>query len=127
MTFAADLELMLRLHGQDVILRRTVGTTNQTSVDCTCRAMVRGYKPDQLSDSIMQGDTQVIISATDINRTQWPGGLPITSPPATTDPRIPRSGGSDKVVIEGRARTIMAAEPIYIAGDLVRINLQVRG
>lgn len=89
--------------------------------------MVRGYKPDQLSDSIMQGDTQVIISATDINRTQWPGGLPITSPPATTDPRVPRSGGSDKVVIEGRAKTIMAAEPIYIAGDLVRINLQVRG
>ena len=125
MTFQSDLDAMLRSDGQQVTLRRVVGTTNQTNVDCQCWAFVRGYKAAELAGSIIQGDSAVILSATDIIAAQWPGGQAVTSPPGVTDPRVPRKG--DKVLIEGKARNVEAADPIYVAGDLHRINLQVRG
>jgi len=124
-TFQSDLDAMLASFGQDVILRRITGTTNQVSVDCPCRALVRGYQPKELAGGIIQGDTHVIISATDINRAQWPGGEPVTNPPAVNDPRVPRAG--DRIIIEGRSRGVVFADPIYINGELHRINVQVRG
>lgn len=120
-----DLDRKLRSRGQDVILRRITGTTNQANVDCTCRALVRGYRADELAGGIIQGDSLVILSATDIIAAQWPGGQAVTSPPGVNDPRVPRKG--DKVIVEGRIRNVEAADPIYVAGDLHRINLQVRG
>lgn len=125
MTFQSDLDQFLAADGQDVILRRLTGTTNQVAVDCPCRAFVRGYQPKELAGGIIQGDTHVILSATDIIRAQWPGGQPVTSPPGATDPRVPRKG--DKVIIEGKTRNVEYAEPIYVANILHRINLQVRG
>lgn len=125
MTFQSDLDRMLAAFGQDVTLRRVTGTTHQTNVDCTCRALVRGYRADELAGGIIQGDSLVILSATDIIAAQWPGGQPVTSPPGATDPRVPRKG--DKVIIEGKTRNVEYAEPIYVAGALHRINLQVRG
>lgn len=125
MTFQSDLDQMLRSDGQEIILRRVVGTTVQTSVDCTCMAFVRGYRPDELVGAVIQGDSEVIISATDIIAAQWPGGEPVQSPPVATDPRVPRKG--DKVIIAGRVRNVEAAAPIYIANELHRINIQARG
>ncbi len=125
MTFQSDLDAMLASFGQDVILRRITGTTNQVAVDCPCRALVRGYQPKELAGGIIQGDTHVILSATDINRAQWPGGEPVTNPPALTDPRIPRKG--DRVIIEGKARTVEFAFSTSINGVLHRIDLTVRG
>lgn len=120
--FLADLDDFLATDGQDIILRRTANATN---LDCPCRAFVRRYDPSQLAGQVQQGDSQVVISPTDINRAQWPGGVPITSPPAAIDPRIPLV--TDRVVIAGRVRTIVLVEPIYFNGELSRINLQVRG
>ena len=125
MTFQSDLDQLLRSDGQQVTLRRIVGTTNQTAVDCQCWAFVRGYSANELAGAIIQGDSAVILSATDIIEAQWPGGQPVTSPPGATDPRVPRKG--DKVIIEGKTRNVEYAEPIYVAGALHRINLQVRG
>lgn len=125
MTFQSDLDKMLRSDGQQVILRRVVGTTVQTNVDCTCWAFVRGYRPEELAGAVIQGDSEVIISATDIIAAQWPGGEPIQSPPIATDPRVPRSG--DRIVSAGRVRAVIAAAPIYVADELHRVNIQVRG
>lgn len=122
-----SLNRALARTGQDVILRRVIGATNQVSVDCPCRAFVRGYQPEQLAGSIVQGDSRVTISPTDLDRGQWPGGQPITSPPSETDPRVPRGGGADRIIIEGKSRTVISADPIYVAGELVRIDVQVRG
>lgn len=124
-TFGQDLDAMLRSDGQQVTLRRVVGTTNQTSVDCQCWAFVRGYKAEELAGAVIQGDSAVILSATDIIAAQWPGGQAVTSPPGATDPRVPRKG--DKIIIEGRTRNVEASDPVYVAGELHRVNLQVRG
>lgn len=125
MTFQSDLDQFLAADGQDVILRRLTGTTNQVAVDCPCRAFVRGYQPKELAGGIIQGDTHVILSATDIIRAQWPGGEPVTNPPTATDPRVPRKG--DRVIIEGKARTVEYASPTSVNGILHRIDLTVRG
>lgn len=124
-TFQSDLDQFLAADGQDVILRRLTGTTNQVAVDCPCRAFVRGYQPKELAGGIIQGDTHVILSATDIIRAQWPGGEAVTNPPAATDPRVPRKG--DRVIIEGKARTVEYASPTSVNGILHRIDLTVRG
>ncbi len=125
MTFQSDLDAMLAAFGQDVTLRRVTGTTNQANVDCTCRALVRGYRADELAGGIIQGDSLVILSATDIIAAQWPGGQPVTSPPTGLDVRVPRKG--DKIVSAGKVRNVEAADPVYVDGDLHRINVTVRG
>lgn len=125
MTFQSDLDRMLTAFGQDVTLRRITGTTNQSNTDCTCRALVRGYRADELAGGIIQGDSLVILSATDIIAAQWPGGQPVTSPPNGLDVRVPRKG--DKIVSAGKVRNVEAADPVYIDGQLHRINIQVRG
>lgn len=126
MSFRADLDNFLGDFGQDVILRRVIGTTAQVNIDCPCRAWVRGYTADEIAGGvILQGDSRVIISATDIERAQWPGGEPVQSPPVETDPRVPRAG--DRVIVEGRSRAVITASPTYVDGALLRIDAQVRG
>lgn len=119
------LDRSLARSGEDVILRRIVGTTAQVNIDCPARAHVRGYEPSQLAGSIIQGDRQVIMSPTDIDRAQWPGGQPVTSPAPAADPRIPVNG--DRVIIQGQSTVVIAADPVVRGGVLVRINIQVRG
>lgn len=122
-----DLDAALALDGEDVVLRRVTGTTNQIAFDCDCRAFVRGYQPHELvaGSGIAQGDSKVIISPTQINATGWPGARPLSEPASTLDPRVPRRG--DKIMINGKLRTIEAADPKSIDGQLVRLELQVRG
>lgn len=122
MSWRSDLDALLAEHGEDVTLRRLVGT-NQVPIDCDCRAFVRRYDPSQLAGTIMQGDAMVIISPTDIDEAQWPGGQP--TPVALTDPRVPKI--ADQVIIQGRARSVVGTAPIFVGSELVRINLQVRG
>jgi hypothetical protein len=116
------LDRGLAARGQDVILRRISGSgPSATSIDVTCRAVVRGYRPEKLVGGIAQGDSQVILSPSEIRSSGWPDlGA---SPSGTAS--LPRKG--DKLIVQGRMRTIEAAAPILIAGELVRIDLQVRG
>jgi len=120
-----ELDKSLVVDGEDVVLRRIVGTVHQVMVDVVCRAFVRRYQAQELTDMIIQGDSHVIISPTQIIDAQWPGGQPIHASDATLDHRVPRK--NDKLVVQGKVRNIETAEPIYIANELVRIEMTVRG
>lgn len=121
----AQLDAALAEDGEDVIIRRVVGVNTQVNIDVKCRAFVRKYAPQDLVDTIIQGDSTVIISSTQIIAEQWPGGRPVRPPIPMPDPRVPQSG--DKVIIQGWPRTIKATAPIYLSGQLIRIDMQVTG
>lgn len=119
-----ELDKSLQEDGEDIVLRRVVGTTNRVFNDVTCRAFVRGYAPNELIAGITQQDSKVILSPTQINRAQWPGGQPPNTP---GDPRIPSKNRGDKAIIAGKERTIESATGIPIDGELVRIEMRVLG
>lgn len=121
------LDRFLANRGEDVVLQRIVGAVNQVVSAVTCRAFVRGYLPQQLiaGSGITQGDSQVTLSPTQIGAAQWPGGVVMSNPAPTIDPRVPRQG--DKMIVAGKLRTVQAAAPIYMNGELVRIDAQVKG
>lgn len=120
----ARLDRSLARSGQTVILQRTIGTTNQARITATMKAHVRGYQPQDLLQGITQGDRKVIISPTDIIKSQWPGGQ---AGVLSGDQRVPRKG--DAIIVAGRECAIQNAAPIYLDGtsDLIRIDIQVRG
>lgn len=121
-----ELDKSLVVDGEDIVLRRIVGSVNQTNVDVVCRAFVRRYQAKELiPGSIIQGDSHIIMSPTQIIAAQWPGGEPVVASDAALDRRVPRKG--DKVIVQGKPRNIETAEPIYIDTDLVRLELSVRG
>lgn len=107
----AALDAALAVAGEDVTLQRLASGVTVANT-ASCRAMVRGYKPEELVGAIVQGDTQVILSPTDLTAGNWPANMIVNG---------------DKVVIQGRRRNVEAAAPILMTGTLVRIELQVRG
>jgi hypothetical protein len=116
----AALDSALAASGQDVTLRRTTGT-QQVPFDVDCRAMVRKYQPDELIGGITQGGSMVVLSPTEITAAQWPGA----QPQGAQDARVPKKG--DKLRVAGLFREVEHCEPIYLAGELVRLNLWVKG
>ncbi len=88
-------------------------------------AFVRGYKPEQLVGSITQTDMFVILSPTEIERAKWPGGSGLMPVYGVGDPRLPRKG--DWVTVRGAQRNVEAVGPIYLRGELVRIEMNVKG
>lgn len=103
-TAVAELDQALTKAGQDVIL------VSLPSTEKTVRASVRGYRPEELTGVIVQGDREVVISPTGLVGTVF------------VDPET-----IEKVVIAGRRTNVEGMEPVYLAGVLVRVNLQVRG
>ena len=109
------LDRALAAHGTDAVLRRWTGTgPARTHVDVTVRVRAEDYQPAELVGGIMQGDTRVIMSPSQVIAAAWPG--------PQDWPRI-----GDKLVIDGPERNIEAAPPVRIGGVVVRLNLQVRG
>lgn len=78
------------------------------------------YRPEEIVGGIIQGDSRVILSPTQIIAGSW-GGTPADG----TDGRVPVK--NDHLIVAGRARVVQAAVPFYMDGQLVRIELQVRG
>jgi len=105
-------------------LVRIVGTTNQVSYSVDVKAHVRDYLPNELTSTIIQGDSKVIISAREIVETGWPGSQP-TPPVPGNDVRVPRRG--DKFVWMGKQRNVEVPDPFYFDGELIKIEMQVRG
>lgn len=118
----ADLDDALSEAGEPCVLRRP-GFAGMTPdpVDVAVMARVRTYRPAQIVGAILQGDSVAVLSPTEIIAAGWPGA----DPGDGTDARVPREG--DQIVVAGRVRSIVSADPVYMAGALVRINLQVRG
>lgn len=124
----AQLDRRLKTRGEDVVLRRRVGTSNQSFVDCRIPAIVRALTVEQLIGSITQQNFFIIVSPTHIMQQQWPGGR---TPPAggsliiPADPRIPTT--SDVVMLRGSQRAIGRVAPIFDSGECIRIELAVTG
>lgn len=106
----SSLDRTLESAGQSITISR--GTL---SVDCT--AFVRAYSPQELIGDIIQGDSLAVISPTDL--TDWADGG------GTVDARVPTKG--DKCLVAGRMRNVQAANPFYLADQLVRVEIQLRG
>lgn len=124
----AALDSALAGYGEDIILRRVVGTgANVTNIDVKCRARVDAMSTDQIAAGVDATDLNVIMSPTQINEAQWPGGTVPLQPPFDVDQRIPRSGGADSMIVRNMPRKIAFVDAKVIGGELVRINARVTG
>jgi hypothetical protein len=125
----AALDQALAQAGEDIILRRTVGTApNQINIDVTCRARVTALSVEQMAAGIPATELNVIMSPSQISAAQWPGGSVPALPPFDVDQRIPRAGVTDKVLMRGLApKAVSFVDPQIIGGELVRINMRVAG
>lgn len=113
----ASLDAALAEDGEDVILRRVTSGVNN---DITVRAFVRGVSPEQLAAGVKQDNSNVIVSPSEIIEFGWPGTVSDVS-----DVRVPTT--NDKMVIAGRPRQIEFVAPIYVGGELVRMDIRVIG
>lgn len=113
----ADLDAQLATDGHDIVVQRVTGGTTVAQA-VTMRAFVRGYQPQELVNGITQQDAKVILS---------PTGLATFNSGAAAglDVKVPIKG--NKMVINGKTRSVEAAVGIYMAGTLVRVEARVLG
>lgn len=97
-----SIDRQIASHGQVAKLERGSGFSGDI------RVFHRGYRPDELSGGIQQGDSTAIVSPTDLGAAGIPKRL-------------------DKLTVGGRKRNIETAEPVYMNDVLVRVNLWLRG
>lgn len=126
----AQLDRRLAQRGETIYLRRTVGTTNQSYVQCELPAIVRALTVEQLVGAISQQNYFLIVSPTHIIRAQWPGGKTPSAALsggiiAPSDPRIPIT--SDFVYLRGGQKAVTRVAPVFDRGECVRIELTVLG
>lgn len=122
------LDNALASYGEDIILRRVVGTgANVTNIDVTCKARVNAATVQQIVAGISAAEMNVIFSPTQINNAQWPGGHIPLQPPFDVDQRIPRVGGADKMIVRNVLRSVTFVDAKVINGELVRIDARVSG
>ncbi len=95
----AALDRQLARHGESVVV--ITGTA-----EAGVRAFVRGFKPDELTGDIHQGDRSVILS---------PTGLSF----------VPARNGAVKIA--GKRFNVESVETVRMADVIVRHNLVVRG
>lgn len=124
----AQLNRRLARRGEDVFLRRTVGTSNRSYVEARIPAIVRALTVEQLIGNITQQNFVIIVSPTHLLRQQWPGGK---TPAATggliepTDYRLPTT--NDVLFLRGAQKAIQRVAPVFDSGECVRIELNVLG
>jgi hypothetical protein len=124
----SQLDRMIARNGEAVTLVRptTAAGGVKIPVSVVVNAIVRGYQAKELiqGSGIQVGDSRVIISPSQINAKQWPGGY-VSSPTTQGDMRVPK-GNIDQMIVAGKTRQVIAASPTYLAGELVRIDVTVR-
>jgi hypothetical protein len=104
-----DRELESR--GDIVTVRRVV--PNAPAIEARARAIVTGYRPEEITGGIQVGHRRVILSAPDLAA----GGFP--EPPRT----------NDKIIVNGRQLNVMAVDENThrIAGVLHAYEIQAAG
>jgi hypothetical protein len=124
----AALDAALAQSGEDIILRRVIGAApNLANIDVRCRARVDAMSVEQIAAGIPATDLNLIMSPTEINEAQWPGGTVPQLPPFNIDQRVPRENGPDKVIVRGQLRQVARSKPFIVGGELVRLELRVSG
>ena len=117
----ATLDRHLASRGQDIVLKRRIGTTS-TFATVTCRAKVAGFNSEVLIGGVKQTASDLVISPTAIEAAftagTWPGA-------AGGDP-WPKVGDFIRQSIGGD-RKIEATRPVIIDGQVVRIEAKVLG
>jgi hypothetical protein len=104
----------LTRHGETIQIRRYSGTgPGRTFVDTPAQARVRGYQPQELVNTIQQGDRNVIVLAEDLVN----GGfaMPVLA--------------SDKCIVRGKELAIQGVDDSTrrVGEVLIAVELQVRG
>lgn len=112
------LDRFLATDGLQVRLSRSI---DGIPISVNCQAFVRKYKPEELTGTIIQGDSSMILSPTQIVAAAWPEAQPVNTP----DNRVPVVG--DIVLFGGVPRAVRAATPAYNNGTLIRLDVQIRG
>lgn len=110
----ASYRRMMTDRGETVALRRYSGSgPDRPWFDAEARAVVSGYRPEELAEGIVQGDQKLIVLAEDLVAAQFP--LPLLK--------------GDKAIVRGRMLNIEAADgnTRRVAGVLIAWELQVRG
>lgn len=122
----SQLDEVLELYGEDVMLRRPVGN-NVSWNSVQCRAFVRliGVSDDIIGTIAQQAYT-VVMSPTQINNANWPGGAP-SGAEFPTDFRIPRKGDRIIRMSSGRIMNVETAAGIYLDDLLIRIDARTMG
>lgn len=111
------LDRALARSGQSISVRRRIGTSDEFT-EVTTRGRRVSFRPDELTASIAQIDSKVILSPTPFEK----------APPSwrlNDAPVYPRRG--DQCVIDGRPRQIEACWPRKVRNVVVRIELHVKG
>ncbi|HVL73891.1 MAG TPA: hypothetical protein VM434_18620 [Beijerinckiaceae bacterium] len=120
------LDRALARAGEDVILRRVVGSgAAAVNIDVKVRASVRSPRSDELAAGIAQTESIVVMSPSGIAAAQWPGGEVQNVVGGVLDPSLPRKG--DWLVIAGKPRRIEHVAPIRIGDEVVRFKMRVLG
>lgn len=127
----AALDRGLAAAGKWVILRRTVGEEeNSIFVEVRCRARVDAMDNTINAAGHRLAEYALIISPTQINEAQWPGGTIPQVPPFNVDQRIPRKDSTDQILmynLHDNPMTITFVDPKFVGDELVRINMRCAG
>ena len=109
MPTVASVEADIEREGEPVELLRNL--PGGASLTASLKAFVRGFKPDELTGGIVQGDRAVTIAPRKLQAEGWPDA-----------PRKP-----DQVTIAGRTATVQNCETRRLRGVPCMHIVQVRG
>jgi hypothetical protein len=119
-----DLDNSLAQNGRDAILRRIYGIAPNTSqVDVAVLIHMDSTTETHITGGIAQTEAKVIMSPSEIAAAQWPGGE--VADAANPTPNWPRR--LDRLIVDGHVCSIEYVDPKVIRGELVRIELTIRG
>ena len=94
--------------GQEITFRRKVGTQ---VISATVKAFIRGYKPMELGDGILQGDREMRVAPDTLAQQGFPG-----------QPRNP-----DRIEIGENIAVVQSVELRLLRGEPCVYVMQVRG
>jgi hypothetical protein len=97
--------------GDIVTVRRIVA--NQPAVDAQARALITGYRPEEIAGGIQFGHSRIVLSAADLRAANWP-----------EPPRV-----NDKILLAGKQYNVLAvdANTHRVAGVLYAYEIQAAG
>lgn len=113
MSLADSIAGQIDRYGQDVTVRRRVGTGATFDPSVSVKGKVHHYRPEELVGGIDQGDRRVTIAPAELVSAGWDTG------------DAPRKG--DQIVIDSKVSTVQGCDVRYVSGVEARYDIWVRG